>query len=133
MHLLQIGSGTEVSFLQAHEHHAGDCPRLLCRPDDILPFSETLSIEDIDRFPGVIKPGQENCIVDTSGLEMFEVAGHRYFLSTIIATPCPPPTHMLIRARSAFRRLSSNREVIARRRPGTPNRRPGGNASARGR
>ena len=120
MHLLQIGSGTEVSFLQAHEHHTGDRSRLLCQPDDIPPFSEALTIEDIDRFPAIIKPCQENSILDTSGLEVFEVGRHRYFLSTIIATPCPPPTHMLIRARSASRRLSSKREVIARRRPDTP-------------
>src|SRR5690349_644569 len=120
MHLLQIGSGTEVSFLQAHEHHTGDRTRLLYQPNDLLPFSEALPIEDIDRFPRVIKRCQENSVVNRSGLEVFELAGHRYFLSTIIATPCPPPTHMLIRARSASRRLSSNREVIARRRPDTP-------------
>ncbi len=127
VHLLQIRSRAEVSFLQAHQHDAGDGSGLFGEPHDLLPLRQALHIEHIDRLAGVIKPRQQDPVAKHVGLEVLEPAGshgvglcHAYFLSRIMATPCPPPTHALISARSAFRRLSSNSEVMAKRRPDTP-------------
>src|SRR5512143_2854915 len=130
VHLLQIGSRTEISFLQARQHDAVDGGRLLGKLHDLLPLRQALSIEHIDRFADVIKtckedPSLKNCGFEVLGLAVTAGRGgrvpeHGYFLSKIIATPCPPPTQALISARSAFRRLSSNRDVMAKRRPETP-------------
>ena len=48
VHLLQIGSCTEVSFLHAHQYDASDGGGLLGKLHDLLPLRHALYVEYID-------------------------------------------------------------------------------------
>ena len=75
VHLLQVGPRTEISFFDAHQYDALDGGGLLGILHDLLPLRQALHVEHIDRLAGVIKPRQQDAIVQDHGLEVCEQAG----------------------------------------------------------
>ena len=74
VHLLQIGTRTEVPFLHTHQYYGFDDGGLLGIPHDLLPLRHALHVEHIHRLAEVIKTCQEDSLVKDSGLEVFEFA-----------------------------------------------------------
>ena len=75
VHLLQIGSRTEISFFQAHQYYAFNVGGLLGTPHDLLPLRHALPVENVDRLAEIIKTCQQDPLVKDCSLEVFVLAG----------------------------------------------------------